>query len=357
MKDILDLTKKLISIPSVVGNEKAMTEILEICKKILKNFPSKKFIKNGSKSILFYNKKNLPKKFKLILNAHLDVVPGKKNQFKPFIKEDKLFGRGASDMKATAAVFIILFSKIAKTLNYPIGLQLVTDEEIGGFSGTGFQVDKGIKTDFIIAGEPTNMSINNEAKGILWIEFIIKGKSAHSAYLWNGDNAIAKTSSLVNLLLKHFPSPQTEEWQTTCNIAKIETKNDAINKVPDHCRLVVDIRYVPEDLKKVRDIISKFENSFTSVKYLEEGSVSFSNKNNKTIKLLRKVLRNNGQPDQFIKKHGSSDVRFYNALGMDGITFGPIGAGLHSDNEWVSLKSLSIYYKVIKDLLSSYSHS
>lgn len=351
MEKVIDLTKKLIRIQSVVIKEKELNEALEICGKVLRDYSFKEFKKNGSRSRLYYNTKNLPNKFRLILNAHLDVVPGKPKQFSPFIKEDKLFGRGAQDMKAAAAVFILLFSRNAKDLSFPIGLQLVTDEEIGGFMGTNFQIDKEIRADFIISGEPTDMLINNEAKGVLWVEFVIKGKSSHAAYVWNGDNAIVRTTSLVNLLLKNFPLPKDEKWQTTCNISKIETKNDAINKVPEECRLIVDIRYVPEDLERVKDTLAKCVNSSISVKYLEKGTAAFTEESNKDIKLLRQIVGFHKQSAKFIKKHGASDVRFYNALGMKGITFGPIGAGLHSDNEWVSLTSLATYYKVMREFL------
>lgn len=353
MKDVLDLTKKIVRIPSTTGNYKSLDKVLEICEDKLKDYSFKEFVKNSSRSLLFYNGKKIPKKFRLILNAHLDVVPGKSNQFITKIVGDKLFGRGTQDMKAAASVFVLLFSELARDIPYPIGLQLVTDEEIGGFLGTKYQIDNKINSDFVIAGEPTDMLINNQAKGVLWVEFTIKGKTAHSAYLWNGDNAIVKTNNLINLLLKKFPVPKMEQWQTTCNIAKIETNNKTTNKVPDMCKLVVDIRYVPSELKTVRDIISKFSNESTSIKYLEEGNASITNETNKDIRLLNKILKDYKQPSGFIKKHGSSDIRFYNALGIDGITFGPVGGGLHSDNEWVGLNSLSTYYKVMKTLLKN----
>ena len=351
MKDVLDLAKKLIVVQSVGGNTQALNEVLEICGKILKDYQFKELKKNGSCSRIYYNTKLSPKKFRLILNAHLDVVPAKTEQFRPLIKGDKLYGRGTQDMKAAAGVFVLLFRELAKNLSYPIGLQLVTDEEVGGFSGTEFQISKGVIADFVIAGEPTDMYINNEAKGVLWVEFIVIGKSSHAAYIWNGDNAVVKTTTLINFLLKHFPSPQIEKWQTTCNIAKIETTNDAVNKVPDQCRLVVDIRYVPQDLKRVESVIAACKNSFTSVRYIEHGEASFTNKNNKDMWFLKKTLKKHQQSADFIKKHGSSDIRFYNSRGMRGITFGPVGGGLHSDNEWVSLDSLSIFYNVMRDFL------
>lgn len=353
MNDVINLAKKIISIPSVDGNVKGMEEVMETCGKVLKDYPFIKFQKNGFKSRLYYNSKDAPKEFRLLLNAHLDVVPGKPKQFKPLIKGEKMFGRGAYDMKGAASVFTVLFSKLAKNLPFSIGLQLVTDEEVGGFNGTGLQTNKGIRSKFVIAGEPTDMLINNQAKGVLWIEFDIRGKTSHAAYPWEGDNAIIKAIGLVNFLMKSFPPPNTEIWETTCSISKIVSANDAINITPDRCKVTVDIRYVPSDLKRVKDIIAKCINQDISVRYLEKSDASFANKNNKDIINLKKSLKKAGLAGDLIKKHGSSDVRFYNSLGMEGVTIGPQGAGLHNDNEWVSLKSLSTYYNVMNDFLNN----
>ena len=65
-------------------------------------------------SLLFYNNFPKSKKFKIILNAHLDVVPGNKNQFVPKVVGDRLYARGAYDMKSSAIVMMSVFKDIAK---------------------------------------------------------------------------------------------------------------------------------------------------------------------------------------------------------------------------------------------------
>ena len=142
---------------------------------------------------MIYPQKTRPKKFKIILNAHLDVVSGREEQYKPYEKDGKLFGRGAIDMKGAAAVEILVFKEVAKRVSYPLALQLVTDEEIGGFCGTKYQIEKGVRADFVIAGEPTDFGVNNKAKGIIWLKIKTKGKSAHGAYPWRGKNALLIT--------------------------------------------------------------------------------------------------------------------------------------------------------------------
>jgi len=142
---------------------------------------------------LVYFQKTRPNNFKIILNAHLDVVSGRKEQYKPYEKDGKLFGRGAIDMKGAAAVEILVFKEIAKKVSYPLALQLVTDEEIGGFCGTKYQIEKGVRADFVIAGEPTDFGVNNKAKGIIWLKIKTKGKAAHGAYPWRGKKCLIDT--------------------------------------------------------------------------------------------------------------------------------------------------------------------
>jgi len=75
-------------------------------------------------------------RFQVILNAHLDVVPAQPDQFRPRREGDRLYARGAQDMKVAALVEAQVFRELAAELPYPLALQLVTDEEVGGRDGT-----------------------------------------------------------------------------------------------------------------------------------------------------------------------------------------------------------------------------
>lgn len=352
MNQVLDLAKKLISIPSTCEDFKSLEKILETCKKHLSGFNFKRFEKNGVKSLLFYNTDSLPKRFKLILNAHLDVVEGKAEQFKPFQKNGKLFGRGAYDMKTAAAVMVLLFKELAKNINYPLGLQLVTDEEIGGFNGTKYQIDKRVRADFVIAGENTDLKINHRSKGIIWLKIKTKGKSAHGAYPWLGENAIWKMHKILNGLEKKYPIPQQEMWCTTVNLSSIESGNKTINKVPDECVALLDIRYIPEEKDKVLDDIKQTAGKEAGLEIITKNDDHFTNQSNKYIQLLSEAIKSVTKKDgELVDKHGASDIRHYNKVGCNGITFGPIGEGHHSDNEWVDIKSVENYYHILWEFI------
>lgn len=352
MKQVLDLAERLISINSTNDKSDELKKVLEICKKDLTGFNFKEFGKNNIRSLLFYNSDSLPARFKLILNAHLDVVEGKAEQFKPYQKNGKLFGRGAYDMKTAVACMILLFKEFAKKVNYPLGLQLVTDEEVGGFNGTKYQIDQGIRADFVIAGENTDLKINHRSKGIIWLKVKTKGQSAHGAYPWLGKNAIWKIHKILNSLEKQYPIPSKEMWCTTINLANIESSNKTINKVPDECTALLDIRYIPEEKGKVLDGIKRILGKEAELEMLANEPDHFTEQSNKYIQLLSKTIKDITKKDgELVDKHGASDIRHFNKVGCEGITFGLIGEGHHSDDEWVDLKSVEDYYKILKNYL------
>lgn len=351
---ILPLSEKLVSIRSHHDNPRALQESLDVALSCLSEYQTEVFEENGVKSALIYNSPQRPKKFKVILNGHLDVIPGKDFQYSPKIKGNKLFGVGSMDMKSSVACLIMVFKQIAGQVDYPLGLQLVTDEEVGGFHGTKFQVSQGVKADFVIAGESTSFNIVNKAKGVLWIKISTQGKSAHGAYTWNGDNAVWKMNQFLNALKKKFPTPQKPKWGTTINLSSIETNNTAWNKVPDYCAVKLDIRYIPEDDKIILKSIKNLLPAGFKLQVIAKEPALWVPQQNRYLQALKKVTEN-----QLNKKiilygaHGSSDARHFTAVGSYGIEFGPIGAGLGTDNEWIDIKSLEKYCQILKQFLLS----
>ena len=350
--DILALAKKFISIQSDPDNTAALKKILDAALVPLKGFTIEHFTTHGVRSALVYNTRTRPKKFSVILNAHLDVIPGKASQYKPRVQGNNLYGVGSMDMKANAACLILAFKEVAHTVDYPIALQLVTDEEVGGFYGTKYQIEKGVRTDFILAGEPTNFDIVNRAKGVLWLRITAKGESAHGAYPWRGDNAVWSMHEFLAALKSKYPIPKKQEWVTTVNLSTMSTTNTAFNKIPDDCVVGLDIRYIPEDAKTVlRTIRALLPKALKLEVLANEPSVATSPKD-KHIALLERIGAKVTKKKIILRgAQGSSDARHYKRVGSAGIEFGPIGAGIGSDDEWVDIPSLEKYHRIIKEFL------
>lgn len=349
---ILLLAKKMISIESTADNPKALEKILELSLSNVKEFTIERFECNGVKSALIYNSNKRPRKFKIILNGHLDVIPGKDYQYKPQIKNNKLYGVGSMDMKANVACLMLAFKEVAKKVNYPLGLQLVTDEEVGGFNGTKYQIDQGVRSEFVIAGEPTNLNIAHQAKGILWAKISSYGKSAHGAYPWRGDNAIWKMKNFLDALAKKYPISKSEQWQTSLNLSRIETSNMSFNKIPDNCVVWLDVRYVHEESDSILNDVKEMLPKGFDLDVVAKEPAMYTDKNNQYVKMLQNIAQKIAKKEILLYgANGSSDVRHFTRVKCPGVEFGPVGSGIGSDEEWVDIFSLQKYNLILKEFL------
>lgn len=352
IKNILSLSRELITIESIADKPEELNRAIEICVSHLPDFTIEHFEKNGKPSVLIYNSKKRPETFDLILNAHLDVVPANNKQFNAIIEGNKLIGRGSADMKAAAAAELIVFRELAKKVHLNLGLQLVTDEEIGGFNCTLHQISKGVKTKFVIAGEPSMLSVNKKSKGILRITLNTKGSPSHSAYPWLGENALWKLVEVLHHLHKYHFFPASESWTTTINLAKVETANTALNTVPDTATAQLDIRYIESEREKLFHALQdSCQNMATFSIGFDDSPYDFSSEVYENIKLLESCRDKEYKSKNLVLKHGASDIRHFAHFGMVGVTFGPIGYNSHSETEWVDIKSLQIYADILTNFI------
>ena len=352
------LSKELIAIRTDPSNTRELHEALKLVERELKGFPLERFERNKSRSILVMNTKRRPKKFRVLLNGHLDVIPGKDFQYIPREKGGRLYGVGSMDMKSNVACLIQAFKQTARKVSYPLGLQIVTDEEVGGFDGTLYQVERGVRADFVIAGESTRFDIVNEAKGILWIKISCRGKTAHGAYPWRGDNAIAKMNICLSRLMEEFPVPKSQVWRSTINISRVETSNSSFNKVPDSCQAWIDLRFIPSESKT---ILKRFRSALPkgcSVEIIAHEPALYVDKRDPYLVRLRAITQTvTGQPAKYYGAQGSSDARHFTRVGCAGVEFGPIGGGIGTDKEWVSIPSLMKYENILREFLLSLNSS
>ena len=100
--------------------------------------------------------------------------------------------------------------------------------------------------DFVITGEPTDMHIGIQAKGVLAIRLEVNGRAAHGATPWLGENAILKALDVFRAIESLPFARQSSELfdRPSINLGRI-LGGDALNKVPDTCVIDVDIRYLP----------------------------------------------------------------------------------------------------------------
>jgi len=125
----------------------------------------------------------------LVLHGHLDVVPGGKDQFEPRVDGDRLYGRGSYDMKGALAVMLMVLHDLRDQEDVRLRLGIVSDEESEEEDNRGSDalVASGFVGDFAITGEPTNLQVGVQAKGVLAMRLEVRGRSAHGATPWLGD--------------------------------------------------------------------------------------------------------------------------------------------------------------------------
>lgn len=350
-KKIISLTEKLISFKTIKDNYKQYELCLNFVDSYLEKVPGLKiarFKKNRYPSRLYYfNKKNFSR---INLNGHLDVVAGKDYQFKPFVKNNKLYGRGAFDMKAACAVFIDLFrSEYDLLKKADVSLMLVCDEELTGKNGTKHILDSGFRTNFCINGEPTELKISKETKSSLYLTVDILGKQAHSSRPWLGKNPIYDLNKILKKLLTAYPEPKKPTWGITVSLVDIKTVSNGITTIPEKISLELNVRFPPYFDKK--KIIKKIQSYFKQYKVFERSCSLpiFTKASNIYIGKFRSVAQNHGLSTVFRKGFGTADMRFYNELKIPGIGFGIDGGGGHSDLEYLDIDSISVYEKVLKD--------
>lgn len=354
MNDFLSKAREFIAIKSVSDDKAELYNAIAFCKRLLtphKNFIVKEFESNGKKSLVATYKgiKN-PTVF---LHGHVDVVPASDSLFRLKEKNNKYLGRGVIDMKLPLLIYILLLDELPEDISKKVGLMIVSDEETGGEDGTKILKDKGYIPEFFVTAEPTDMEIYTQAKGLLWLEITSRGVSGHSAAPWLGKNAIIQMHKNITKLLQKKPVPAKYTWDTTFSVTKIEG-GDTLNAIPDICKLYLDIRYAPEESPK--DILRIVQNIFSAsqVKIITKNDPIVNNEKDPYIQKLAKIFSVVGKRKAKLSKNlGSTDARFYSAIGIASVSFGPAGGNAHSEEEWVDSNSLLQYKKIMQNFLCS----
>lgn len=345
--DYLALAQQLIALQTTPEHPAALDAALSLVAQQCAHLTIERFTQHHSSSLLIYNRSTRPQRFRTILNGHVDVIPGKADYYRPVIAYQRLYGVGALDMKANLAVLTMLFAQHAHHIDAPIALQVVSDEERGGFDGTYHQIQQGVRGDFVISAETTNFDIVHRAKGIIWLKVFVHGTTAHGAYPWRGHNALIQSQHVIADFLRTFPISKRQVWRTTVNVAQCTTHNPAFNKVPDAVELWFDIRFIPEDATRILETIRTLCTPYNYEIVVHEPPLN-TPADHPDIQQISVLTRQVRQIAPRIRAaQGSSDARHYMHVGDVGIEYGAYGGGIASDHEWISIPSLHDYHAIL----------
>ena len=292
----------------------------------------------------------------VLLHGHLDVVPGHEEQFIPQVDGDRLFGRGAYDMKGALAALMLAIADLQQVQGVRARLGIVPDEESEEEveRGCDLLLEHGFVGDFAITGEPTDMLIGVAAKGVLAMRIRVPGLAAHGATPWLGENAILRAVEVFHLIESlPFAAESSELYdRPSINLGRI-LGGDALNKVPDACVIDVDVRYLPEqDPAEILDQVSGIDgaevvSTFTRPPALVDPKSPY------VLALCDAASPHHPDEVTSIGRDGASDAVSFLRVGIPAVEFGPLGAGHHGPQEWVSIPSLASYRRTITDFVES----
>jgi succinyl-diaminopimelate desuccinylase len=293
----------------------------------------------------------------LVMHGHLDVVPGHAEQFEPRIEGDRLFGRGAFDMKGALAVMLLVLHDARSQERVRLRLGIVSDEESEEEQDRGSDalVDGGFIGDFAITGEPTNLQVGVQAKGVLAIRLEVDGRAAHGSTPWLGDNAIVKAVEVFRGLESLPFARQSSELfdRPSINLGRI-WGGDALNRVPDTCVIDVDVRFLPEQdpdeiLAQIGGLAdTRVIASFRRSPAVVEAESPF------VIGLCEAASPHHPERVMSVGRDGASDAVSFLRVGVPAVEFGPIGDGHHGPDEWVSVSSLSSYRQALEGFIGDF---
>jgi acetylornithine deacetylase len=299
----------------------------------------------------------------LMLNAHTDTVgvTGMTEPFEARIEDDKLFGRGALDMKAGLAAAIIATIKAKQMkLRGDVILTAVIDEE---HSSLGTQaVMKEYKADAAIVTEPSWMNLCLAHRGFAVVEIEVLGKAAHTSQRSLGLNAITQAAKVLAAIEAFDRELQRREKHATLEPGSLQATlirgGQELFTTPALCKIMVERRTLPGETKRsvekeIKDLLrglefldSSFRASFKTVLYRDAYEVS---PEETIVQLAKKHL-----PEaKMIGAPYWMDSALIAAKGIPTLVLGPGGGGMHSSEEWVSLSSfqqlVEVLEKIIKD--------
>jgi len=372
----LKLAKELIRRPSVTPIDAGAINILT------KNLRSLGF---KCQMMNFKNIKNLYAKFgksspNFCFAGHTDVVPvgdlksWSVNPFSGMVKNNRLIGRGASDMKGSIACFIAAlsqFKKIKPKFKGSISLLITGDEEAIAINGTKKVVEKlkkrKEKINFCLVGEPTNLTKLGQMmkigrRGSMTGYLTIYGTQGHVAYPHQANNPAPVITKILNQIKDIKLDRGTKNFQpSNLEVVKINIENSADNVIPAKATATFNIRFnnkhssasLKRKLHKVFSNVCRRSRCSFKISYMVSGE-AFLTTPNKTTYMIQKIIKKITKvKPKLSTAGGTSDARFIRKISPC-VEFGLVGKTAHKVNEMVSVSDMKKLKKIYLNILENY---
>lgn len=314
----------------------------------------------------------------LCFAGHTDVVPPgpldkwTTGPFEPTVRDGKLFGRGAVDMKSSLAAIVTAteaFLAANPEHKGSIAFLLTSDEEGDANDGTIAVVEalqaRGERMDYCIIGEPTSVDklgdmVKNGRRGSLSGKLTVKGIQCHIAYPHLGRNPIHQVApALTELAVTEWDQGNEYFPPTTWQISNMHGGTGATNVVPGSVEIKFNFRFgtasTPESLQQRLTAVLDKQNLEYEIEWTLGAKPFLTPRGTLADAISEAILAETGITTELSTTGGTSDGRFIAAVCDQLVEVGPINATAHKIDEHIDVTALpalsGIYRRILEKLL------
>lgn len=349
---LLDNLLWFLERPSVTGEEERLCDDLEAR---VSASPAWE-IERVSNNLAIRRRDPDPARRKIVFAGHLDTVPEPEGGLPVRVEGDRVYGRGASDMKAGDAVMLALLEDFPWEGGRFEPYFVFYEREEGPYAGNGLEAVFAespwvLDADLALVPEPTAGALEVGCVGTAQVEVTFRGKSAHSARPWQGENALTAAGRFLSELHEHPAEEVVVEGLTFYEVLTptMARGGRARNVVPDSFWINVNHRFAPG--KDIEDVKRTFAGllrdsrgaSFEIVDFAPSGPVSLENP------LLRELI---GSGVEVRPKQAWTDVARFAQRGVAAANFGPgLPAQAHQETEYAEIPLLKECHETLRGFL------
>jgi len=306
--------------------------------------------------------------------GHTDVVPPgppeqwQSDPFVPTLRDGRLYGRGAADMKSSIAAFVVAveaFVRERPAHKGSLALLLTSDEEGPSIDGTARVVEllrqRGERLEYCIVGEPSSVErlgdmIKNGRRGSLSGHLTVRGTQAHIAYPHLGRNPIHMLApALAELVATRWDEGDAFFPPTSWQVSNIHAGVGATNLIPGSLELDFNFRFGPPSpeasLRERFEAVLRRHGLDFELQWSLSGNPFITPPGELVDAVTRAIRANTGRTPEVSTTGGTSDGRFIAAICPQLVELGPPNATIHKLNENIELEVLEQLPRVYLDTL------
>ncbi len=314
-----------------------------------------------------------------VFAGHTDVVPTgplqawSSDPFEPSLRDGRLYGRGAADMKSSLAAMVVAVERFLDAHPSPrdsIAFLLTSDEEGPARHGTVHVCEalrqRGQRLDWCVVGEPTCVDtlgdvIKNGRRGSLTGRLVVHGVQGHVAYPHLASNPVHLAApALAELTAREWDRGDADFPPTTCQISNIHAGTGATNVIPGDLEVVFNFRFSPaspaaELQRQVHELLQRHALRH-SLEWTLGAEPFLTPAGELSEALGQAIAAETGVRAELSTTGGTSDARFLARLCGQVVEFGPPNASIHKIDEHIELRFLEplagVYQRTLEALLA-----